>query len=93
MRTTIVFLQIPVVIGVTESNEPNISNGKILPGMVCAYHPSPNGGTYLYYTTGALFETSLSLSDYEKAVEMFYREVQKNGQSALKIVTAKDIIQ
>lgn len=93
MRTTLILLQIPIVIGTDAEGNAMTDNGKIIPGMVCAYHPSPNGGTYLYYTTGALFETTLTLPEYEKAVEYFYREVQKNGSGGLKIVTAKDLIQ
>lgn len=92
MRQTVIFLTIPLVVGADENQNAISENGKILPGMVCGYHPSPGGGTILYYTNGAVFATPLSMEQYEKLIEAFYREVQKGGGSGLKIVTAKDLI-
>lgn len=60
---------------------------KILPQNVIAYHEGFHWGTFIYLTTGQAFCCTLTVEQYEKAVNDYWLEIGK------KISKGKGVIQ
>ena len=76
----IAFLELPVALpGFNDEqtqNEDKIVTGKFYPQSIIAYHESYYGDTYIYLTNGQPFLIPLPVSEYERRIKEYFKQIE-----------------
>jgi hypothetical protein len=90
------YLTIPIALPGKEPEEGKPETGnddkvvpcQILPAQVLAYHEGYSWGTFLYLSTGQAFCCTLTVAEYEAAVQQYWQDIAKASvKNARKIQT------
>lgn len=90
MASIVIYLELPVVVPLDEGKQEH-TKIKLLPQQVVAYHPF---GELLsiYLSSGLMFYISMTMEEYEAAVNSYYKQVAAHIQGAEKTRELKNSI-